>query len=61
MDSHLGWPILKNIMKIHIIFRKSTNPATLSKDIIKIILREELNYKGLITSDCMKWKLFPRL
>lgn len=41
-------------MKIHIIFRKSTNPATLSKDIIKIILREELNYKGLITSDCMK-------
>ena len=47
---------LKNIMIAHIIFKEvdKENPATLSKNILKDILRDELNYKGLITSDCME-------
>ena len=45
-----------NIMTAHIIFKEvdKENPATLSKDILKGILRDELNCKGLITSDCME-------
>ena len=47
-----------NIMTAHIIFKEvdKENPATLSKDILSGILRKELNYKGLITSDCMEMK-----
>ena len=49
---------VKNIMSAHIVFKEvdKENPATLSKDIMKGILRDELNYKGLITSDCMEMK-----
>ena len=49
---------VKNIMSAHIVFRAvdKENPATISKDIMKGILRDELNYKGLITSDCMEMK-----
>ena len=49
---------VKNIMSAHIVFKEvdSKNPATISKEIIKGILRDELNYKGLITSDCMEMK-----
>ncbi|KAG4087588.1 glycoside hydrolase family 3 protein [Neocallimastix lanati (nom. inval.)] len=49
---------VKNIMCAHIIFQKvdEENPATLSKNIIQGILRKELNYDGLITSDCMEMK-----
>ena len=44
---------LKNIMTAHIIFQEvdKENPATISEDILKGILRDELNFKGLITSD----------
>ena len=47
-----------NIMTAHIIFKEvdKENPATLSEDILKGILRKELKYKGLITSDCMEMK-----
>ena len=47
-----------NIMTAHIIFKEvdKENPATLSEDILKGLLRKELNYKGLITSDCMEMK-----
>ena len=47
---------LKNIMVVHIIFLEfdEENPTTVSKDIIKEILRDELNYTWLITSDCME-------
>ena len=47
---------LQNIMAAHIIFQEvdKENPATVSKDILKGILRNELNYSGLITSDCME-------
>ena len=47
---------LKNIMTAHIIFQEvdKENPATISEDILKGILRDELNFKGLITSDCME-------
>lgn len=49
---------IKNIMTAHIIFKEvdSQNPATLSKIILKNILRDELKYNGLITSDCMEMK-----
>jgi len=47
---------IKNIMSAHIIFKEvdQENPATLSKKILQDILRDELSYKGLITSDCME-------
>ena len=46
---------VKNIMSAHIIFKEvdKENPATVSKNILTGILRKELNYKGLITSDAM--------
>ena len=49
---------VQNIMAAHIIFQEvdDENPATISKDILKGILRNELNYDGLITSDCMEMK-----
>ena len=49
---------VKNIMSAHIIFKEvdKENPATISKDIITGILRDELKYTGLITSDCMEMK-----
>jgi beta-N-acetylhexosaminidase len=45
-------------MTAHIIFKEvdKENPATLSKDILNGILRKELNYDGLITSDSMEMK-----
>ena len=53
---------IDNIMSAHIIFQQidKNNPATISKDIIKGILRDELNYKGLITSDCMEMKAISK-
>ena len=47
---------VQNIMAAHIVFQEvdKENPATVSKDILKGILRDELNYTGLITSDCME-------
>ena len=47
---------LKSIMTAHILFKEidNENPATLSKILLKGILRDELNYKGLIYSDCME-------
>ena len=47
---------VQNIMAAHIIFQEvdKENPATVSKDILEGMLREELNYEGLITSDCME-------
>ena len=47
---------VQNIMAAHIIFQEvdKENPATVSKDILKGILRNELSYSGLITSDCME-------
>ena len=49
---------VKNIMTAHIIFKEvdKGNPATISKKILSDILRKELNYKGLITSDSMEMK-----
>ena len=49
---------IKSIMAAHIIFREvdKENPATISKDIMKGILRDEFNFKGLIISDCMEMK-----
>ena len=49
---------VQNIMAAHIIFQEvdKENPATVSKDILKGILRDELKYTGLITSDCMEMK-----
>ena len=46
---------IKNIMTAHIIFKEvdKDNPSTISKKILDI-LRNDLNYKGLITSDCME-------
>ena len=47
---------VQNIMAAHIIFQEvdKENPATVSKDILQGILRNELSYSGLITSDCME-------
>ena len=47
---------VQNIMAAHIIFQEvdKKNPATVSKDILEGMLRDELNYEGLITSDCME-------
>ena len=47
---------VQNIMAAHIVFQEvdKENPATISKDILKGILRDELNFTGLITSDCME-------
>ena len=47
---------VQNIMAAHIIFQEvdKENPATVSKDILEGMLRDELNYEGLITSDCME-------
>eukprot|EP00833_Pecoramyces_ruminatium_P011443 jgi/Orpsp1_1/1185475/evm.model.c7180000093933.1 len=47
---------VKNIMSAHILFKAidNENPATLSKKILQGILRDELKYDGLITSDCME-------
>ena len=47
-----------NIMTAHIIFKDidKENPATISKSILKDLLRDELKYNGLITSDCMEMK-----
>ena len=49
---------LQNIMAAHIVFQAvdEENPATVSKAILKGILRDELNFTGLITSDCMEMK-----
>ena len=49
---------VKNIMVAHIIFKEidNENPATLSENILKGILRNELKFNGLITSDCMEMK-----
>ncbi|OUM63687.1 glycoside hydrolase family 3 protein [Piromyces sp. E2] len=49
---------VKSIMCAHIIYKNidSTNPATLSKSILKDILRHELHYHELIVSDCMEMK-----
>ena len=49
---------VQNIMAAHIVFQEvdEENPATVSKDILKGILRDELKYTGLITSDCMEMK-----
>ena len=49
---------VKNIMTAHIIFKEidKENPATISKEIMTGILRKELNYNGLITSDSMDMK-----
>ncbi|ORX59230.1 glycoside hydrolase family 3 protein [Piromyces finnis] len=49
---------VENIMCAHIIFKDidPENPATLSKSLLQDILREELHYHGLITSDCMEMK-----
>ena len=49
---------VKNIMTAHIIFKEvdKENPATISKEILSVILRKKLNYKGLITSDSMEMK-----
>jgi len=49
---------VKNIMCAHIEFKAidPDNPATLSKPIIQDILRNELHYQGLVTSDCMEMK-----
>jgi beta-N-acetylhexosaminidase len=47
---------LKAIMTTHIDFPKITEgkPATLSKKILTDVLRTELNFKGLIITDCMQ-------
>ena len=52
-----------NIMTAHIIFKDvdKDNPATISTKIIKDILRNELKYKGLITSDCMEMKAISEI
>ncbi len=45
------------IMSAHIMFPSyDIYPATLSKKILKGILREELNFKGLILTDCLEMK-----
>ncbi len=45
------------IMSAHILFPAyDTYPATLSKKILKGILREELGFKGLILTDCLEMK-----
>ena len=47
------------IMSAHIVFSeidKSGLPGTLSKVILNDLLREKLNFKGLIVSDCMQMK-----
>lgn len=48
---------LDGIMVSHILFSKICNdnkPATLSYDIITKLLKQKLNYKGLIITDCME-------
>ena len=49
---------VKNIMSTHIIYKEfdKKNPVTISKNILDGILRNELSYKGLITSDSMEMK-----
>ena len=49
---------VNNIMTAHIIFKKvdPKNPATISKKILRDILRKDLNYSGIVTSDSMKMK-----
>ena len=47
------------IMSAHIVFSeidKSGLPGTLSKVILNDLLRERLNFKGIIVSDCMQMK-----
>ena len=47
------------IMSAHIVFSeidKSGLPGTLSKTILTDLLRNKLNFKGLIVSDCMQMK-----
>ena len=53
---------VQNIMAAHIVFQEvdEENPATVSKDILKGILRDELKYTGLITSDCMEMKAISK-
>ena len=53
---------VQNIMAAHIVFQEvdKENPATVSKDILKGILRDELKYTGLITSDCMEMKAISK-
>lgn len=48
-----------SIMSAHVFFtayEKGNLPATLSKNVLTNLLREELGFKGLIVSDCMEMK-----
>lgn len=45
------------IMTSHIIFKAlSKDPSTISREILTSLLKEELNFKGLILTDCMQMK-----
>lgn len=47
------------IMSAHIVFTEIDNsglPATLSRTILKDLLREKMNFDGIIVSDCMEMK-----
>lgn len=46
MISHISFPALE----------KSNIPSTLSKNIVTGLLREKLNYKGVVMTDCMEMK-----
>ena len=50
---------VKAIMSAHVFFtayEKQSLPATLSKQVMTNLLRDELGYQGLIVSDCMEMK-----
>ena len=50
---------IKAIMSAHIVFKAYEPdglPATLSYDVLTGLLREKLNFKGLIITDCMEMK-----
>lgn len=53
---------LRAIMSSHINFPAITNglPTTLSKKALTGLLREEMNFKGLIISDCMQMKAIQK-
>ena len=48
------------IMSAHVYFpaleKEKNKPATLSKNVLTGLLREELNFKGIITTDCLEMK-----
>lgn len=55
---------VKAIMSAHINFLEYTvndMPATLSKEVLTDLLRGELNFKGLIVSDCMEMKAIDNI